>query len=130
MAKKGAVSGDAEKLNHMLVENFVNLQKAVTNISIKFESLSEQISKLLNLFEISAKSFSEKLAIGTPELEKDKEFLNKLDRLLDQNKVIAKGITLMEEKVRARMSPEPKPFQRFSPQGYLPSSPVKESQEE
>ena len=30
----------------------------------------------------------------------DQEFLDKLDRVLDQNKVIAKGLTLMEERIR------------------------------
>ena len=125
------VTRDAEKLNNMLIENFVGMQRAVTNLSIKFESLSEQISKLLNLFEISAKSFSEKLALGSPEIEKDKEFLNKLDKLLEQNKLIAKGITLMEEKVRekvygspqqAQQRPMPRPMGLPTNQGnYMPS---------
>lgn len=114
---KHIVTRDAEKLNELLVENFVNMQRAVTNLSIKFESLSEQISKLLNLFEISARSFSEKLSSSIPEVEKDREFLDKLNKLLEQNKIIAKGITMMEEKVRERINPSmntPKPpmFQR------------------
>ena len=54
MAKKSEVNA---KLNHILIENFVNLQKATTNLAVKFETLSDQISKLLQLFEISAKSF-------------------------------------------------------------------------
>ena len=97
------LSRDAERLNSILVENFVNLQKALTNLTVKFESLSDQISKLLQLFEISAKSFAEKLATGAPDIEKDREFLDKLNKLLEQNKVIAKGLTLMEERVRERI---------------------------
>jgi len=89
------------ELDKTLIENFVNLQKVLTNLAVKFESLSDQISKLLQLFEISAKSFTEKHAGG--DKEKDKEFLNKLDTLLDQNKTIAKGLTLMEEKLRERI---------------------------
>jgi len=36
-------------------------------------------------------------------VEKDKEFLNKLNALLEQNKTIAKGLTLMEQKLRERV---------------------------
>ena len=102
------------ELEKMLIENFVNLQKVLTNLSVKFESLSDQISKLLQLFEISAKSFVEGQTPEIGEKEKDKEFLDKLDKLLEQNKVIAKGLTLMEEKLRERiyshqLSPEERP---------------------
>jgi hypothetical protein len=88
------------------------LQKVLTNLSIKFEDLSNNMSKLLQLFEISAKSFAEKYT--GKEAEKkikkdveeqrnaDKEYLQKLDSLLDQNKTIAKGLTLMEGKLRER----------------------------
>lgn len=133
-AKKEKISRDAEKLNLILIENFVKLQKAMTNITIKFDNLAEQISKLLQLFEISARSFSEKLSAGTgTDIEKDKEFLEKLNKLLEQNKVIAKGLTLMEEKMKERlygspqasMSPRlPPPSRQFEGEegSYFPSS--------
>ncbi|HEB47294.1 MAG TPA: hypothetical protein ENI22_02385, partial [Candidatus Pacearchaeota archaeon] len=35
-----------------LVENFISLQKVMVNLSVKFDSLTNQISKLLELFEI------------------------------------------------------------------------------
>jgi len=138
-ATKPTVSRDAEKLNSILVENFVSLQKAITNLTVKFDSLSGQISSLLQLFEISAKSFAEKLSTGVPDIEKDKEFLEKLDKLLEQNKVIAKGLTLMEEKMRERLygTQRPAPVRRFIPaqqqfpeQGYLPSTLEEEKTEE
>ncbi len=102
-SEKASKTSKKENIQNMLIENFVNLQKVMTNLAVKFESLSDQISKLLQLFEISAKSFVEK---ETPEIggkEKDKEFLEKLDKLLDQNKTIARGLTLMEEKLRERI---------------------------
>ena len=117
MKKRGKISSEnvgnnAKNLNSILIENFVRLQKAITNLSIKFDSLSDNISKLLQLFEISARSFAEKLETGKSlDIEKDKEFLEKLDRLLDQNKVIAKGLTLMEEKIRERVYGTPQPTQ-------------------
>lgn len=148
-SSKPVISRDAEKLNSILVENFVNLQRALTNLTVKFDSLADNISKLLQLFEISARSFAEKLATSMPDIEKDREFLDKLNRLLEQNKVIAKGLTLMEERIRERIyghsTPQPTPSQipitrqrlgfmpatqsfqpSFQPalaeEGYLPSS--------
>ena len=105
------------ELEQALLNNFVNLQKVLTNLSIKFEDLSNNISKILQLFEISAKSFAEKYSSGGG--ESDKEFLKKLDALLDQNKTIAKGIMLMEEKVRQRNQPPSAPVEenRFNPVG-------------
>ena len=91
------------ELEEALLANFINLQKVLTNLSIRFDDLSNNITKLLQLFEISAKSFAEKYQdqpIKTDDIDKD--FLKKLDSLLDQNKTIAKGIMLMEEKVRGR----------------------------
>ena len=102
------------ELEQALLNNFVNLQKVLTNLAIKFEELSNDISKILQLFEISAKSFAEKYA-GGGGTESDKEFLKKLDALLDQNKTIAKGIMLMEEKVRQRNQPMPTEASRYNP---------------
>lgn len=92
-----------EKLNSILIENFVSLQKVMTNVATRFESLSGQISKLLQLFEISAKSFLEKQAKGEGDVQKDAEFLNKLNTLLNQNKTIAKGLALMGEEMREKV---------------------------
>lgn len=119
MAKKGAGSSTAKKRmtarerEELLIENFVGLQKAMTNLSIKFETLSENISNLLRVFEISAKTI-----VSGSSSESDKELLKKIDSLLDQNKTIAKGLVLMEEKVRNRtpiniQPASPKPFPRL-----------------
>lgn len=146
---KRKTSENVERLNSILVENFVSLQRTLTNLTVKLDSLSNNITKLLQLFEISARSFADKLAVNVPEIEKDREFLDKLNALLEQNKVIAKGLTLMEEKMRERLygQPSPPPRQpmmqpRFSPpaqtqkfpqqfsrEGYLPSSMEKKEEE-
>ena len=88
-------------VNKLLLENFVELQKIFSNLAIKFDDLSDNISRLLQLFELSAKSFADK-PIKAPGI--DEEFLKKLDSLLDQNKTISKAITMMEERVRNRTS--------------------------
>ena len=88
-------------LQEKVIENLVELQKVHTNLAEKFDKLSGQITNLLTLFEMAARSFAEQpVNQGT---EKDKEFLDKIDKLLDQNKTIAKGLTLMEERIRERV---------------------------
>ena len=105
------------RLEESLLDNIVKLQKVHTDLAEKFDHLSKEISQLLALFELAAKSFAKSAPIG--EYEKDKEFLEKIDKLLEQNKVLAKGLTLMEERLRERVlgaPPEEKPRQgEFEP---------------
>lgn len=120
----------SDRLNDILVENFVNMQKTLADLTVKFDNLADQISKLLQLFEISAKSFAEKLSTSVPDIEKDREFLNKLNALLEQNKLIAKGLSLMEENLRERLygyrgMPQGMPMQRTQP-SFSPSEKPKE----
>ena len=96
-------TGNAQKI---LIENFVSLQEVMTNMSSKLNNLTTQISRLLELFEQSAKTFMEKdlkFAGGT-----DKELVSKLDRLIEQNKIIAQGITMLyEEHAVSAENPQP-----------------------
>jgi len=112
----------------------IELQKVHTDLAEKFDKLSKQLSTLLNLFEMAARSFATHPAIKAS--EKDKEFLDKVDRLLEQNKVIAKGLTLVEERSRERIygqqySPPimPQPFQE-RPQPAVQARPPAIKQEE
>ena len=100
------------KMEKVLVENFVSLQQVMTNLAVKFDNLSSQISKLLELFEISAKALAEKGTLG--EEKTDKKAVEKLDNLLEQNKIIAKGIALLHE----RNSPQPQ--YTLAPQSMRP----------
>jgi len=115
--QKNQVPEKKESVEKILVENFVSLQKVMTNLAVKFDNLSDQISKLLELFEISAKTMSEKgYSMG-----EDKKILEKLDSLLEHNKVIAKGIALLhernmpEEQEIVIMPQQPAPMQRPAP---------------
>ena len=75
----------------ILVENFIGLQKVMVDLAEKFTDLSTQMSKLLGLFETSAKTLAEK------GFEDNKEIVQKINSLLDQNKILAKGIFLLHE---------------------------------
>lgn len=112
MAKEEIARKDYPKQNAMsnseiqqaLIDNFISLQKVMTNLSIKFDELSSNITKLLQLFEISAKTFAERYSTQelAPSSQVDAELVKKLNDLLDQNKVISRGIMLMEEKLREK----------------------------
>lgn len=94
--RKPNLSGEIN-VEKALVENFIALQKVMTNLSGKFDNLSKKIEKLLELFEISAKAVVDKEFKSEKKGEgKDlKELSEKLDKLLDQNKTIAKGIAYL-----------------------------------
>ncbi len=102
-------SSGAEHLNRVLVENFVSLQRIMARNAEKLEFLSGQISKLLQIFELSAKSFAERNFRPSPsssmtgDLQKEAEFLNKLNTLLDQNKTIAKGLSLLGDDLKEKL---------------------------
>jgi len=84
-------------VNKVLIDNFVSLQKVMTNLSLKFDELSSQISKLLELFEISAKSLAKNDFESEKGNKNSEDIIEKLDNLIDQNKTIARGLTLMHE---------------------------------
>jgi hypothetical protein len=130
MAKKSKKSGShAKKETHhselnpektsnaqkILIENFVSLQDVMTNMSSKLNNLTNQISRLLELFEQSAKTFMErdlKFAGGS-----DKELVSKLDRLIEQNKIIAQGITLLHEEHEVMPDANNAPMSQFPQSG-------------
>ena len=103
--KRGSQSSNykSEKsvIEKTIIENLIGLQKVHADLAEKFSKLEKQMSGLLNLFEAAARSFSEHPAVQAS--EKDKEFLDKIDRLLDQNKTIAKGLTLIEGGMKERI---------------------------
>ena len=98
-------------VNKILVENFIGLQKVLINMAEKIDNLSNRMSELLNLFEASAKSLAEK---GPPQSGGgivDKRLLEKVDNIMEQNRTIARGISLLHEPQQFAGSP-PQQFQK------------------
>ena len=121
----------APSIEDKLIENLVGLQKVNANMSEKFDKLSEQISRLLALFEMAAKDFSKQPMAR--EAEKDKEFLDKINMLIEQNKSVAKVLVMLEERTRAkpeqRAQPMPMQMQRPAP-AQQPQSMAQEIEEQ
>jgi len=117
--KKSKIKEEDKKIERILIENFVGLQKVMVNLSVKFEELSNKISKLLEIFEISAKALAEKDLTIEQTARDDSKIIQEIGNLSNQNKVIARGLTLMHEK----LSGEPedsmeKPFQSSFPEEH------------
>lgn len=101
-------SPGVDHLNQVLIDNFVRLQKVMVSNAEKIDLLTNNISRLLQIFEVSAKSFAEKnfhsASVSSPaDLQKEAEFLNKLNTLLDQNKTIAKGLSLLGDDLKEKL---------------------------
>jgi hypothetical protein len=113
-----------EGFQKMLIENFVSLQSVMADLSSKLNNLTNQMSKLLELFEQSAKTFMEKdikFAGGGV----DKDTADKLDKLLEQNKIIARGLALLHESNAASQPPE----DGYAPQPQFTQQPPQQMQQ-
>ncbi|MFA4960209.1 MAG: hypothetical protein WC548_00945 [Candidatus Pacearchaeota archaeon] len=103
----------AAEREEVLIENFVGLQRAMTNLSIKFSGLSDNINRLLQIFEESAKNLSGSF-MKPEDTDMNKDMIKKIDSLLDQNKTIAQGLVIMEEKLRSKIESEPLPHNEIT----------------
>lgn len=113
-----AVKGS--ELDRKIVENLVSLQKVHADLAEKFDKLSDQISSLLNLFETAAKTFTKQPAFEAG--DRDREFAEKIDMLLEQNRTLARGISMMEEKIRMSYE-QPKMEERIGGSGGVYEQP-------
>ncbi len=110
--KSSNTTNKSLNIEKTLVENFVGLQKVMTNMVLKLDVLSNQISELLNLFEVSAKTLAEKGGIPQGGIA-DKRLLEKVDNILEQNRTIARGISLLHEPPRQQQA---QPRQQYETQ--------------
>ncbi len=125
---KKATPKKSPNIENALVENFIGLQKVMTNFAMKFDNLANQISKLLELFEISAQTLAKKdISLGKEQI--DPKMVNKLDSLLDQNKIIARSLTLLHGATEPTPSPQlmRQPMPNQTPPISLQPSPIKQA---
>ena len=119
VVRRSKIPKDDAKLERALIENFIGLQKVMVNLSVKFDDLSNKISQLLELFEISAKALAEKDLTVEKTARNDTKIIQEIGNLSNQNKVIARGLTLMH----SRLSGEPEQSIERPPQMLPPRSP-------
>src|SRR3989338_7066786 len=106
----------SQSLEHKIVENLVNLQKVHTDLAEKFDKLAKEISQLLKLFELAAQNVAKNPSLQTT----DKELVEKIDKLIEQNKLIAKGLTIMQEAIYPETTHETaqQPTTEYQPSEY------------
>ncbi|RLG15995.1 hypothetical protein DRN69_02055 [Candidatus Pacearchaeota archaeon] len=137
VASKNPLKKSSEDTNiqKILVENFVSLQKVMVNLSVKFDDLTNKISKLLELFEISAKALAEKDFDFGKSSKDNKKIIEKIDTLLEQNKTIARGLALMHDRIPQEHPQQlPPPVEEMPPEKsitseYQKSMPLEHSQD-
>jgi len=110
----------------VLAENLVALQKIMANLALSIDGLSKRISKLLDLFEVSAKTLAEKDFGIEKSAGFEKELNQKIDTLIEHNKIFAKGLTLLHEKQGFENRAEP----RNLPQTGMPQQPQRRAESE
>jgi len=87
MVKRGQDSG-----KDLLLENFINLQKKLAEAVKEMKDLDLKLNELLSIFKRAEQDFKQDKHITlTPKVE------DKLDKLLEQNKMIAEGIIAIGE---------------------------------
>ena len=87
----------------------------MVNLSSRFDELSTQISRLLNLFEVSAKAMAKKEFERSqdPDLKK---VLDRLDNLSRQAGLIGRGLALIHEVNEEKHGKTALPQTHFEPQ--------------
>ena len=78
--------------NADLLQNHLKLQKVSVELIISMNNLSTKMDRMLSLFENAAKNIDQ--------AEGDDSMSHKLEALLEQNKIIARGLVLIEKYIR------------------------------
>lgn len=115
----------AAKRQELLIENFIGLQKAMITLSMKFENLSDNMTKLLNVFELSAKDVMANGGRQNPGV--DRELMSRINMLLDQNKNIINAVRNLESKQRESPQQPMQQMQSPGPQGMQQSQPLQQN---
>jgi hypothetical protein len=118
--EKGERKGRAGRMGRknemgLLLENFVLLQKALSDLAISFKALEQKMQRFLELVEKASQIEAKEIGIkevreiaSESETKETKEvpsgLAEKIEELLEQNKAIAEGMTLLEKILRERLT--------------------------
>ena len=106
------LSSDQSTKIDALIKNTASLQKIILDLARDTNRLSKDIAKMLGLFEDANKAFKEGKAKPIEGLGEGIE--EKIDRLAEQNKVVAQALVLLEkflrEKSEEAIEERPKPL--------------------
>lgn len=86
--------------NSDILQNHIKLQKLSVDLIESMNGLSKRMDRMLSLFEEAAKNI---------EQTEDGSLEKKLEALLEQNKIIARGLVLIEKYIRDKTTTGFKP---------------------
>lgn len=95
--KTSKKSEQDQKIERVLVENFTSLQNVMTDLSIKINDLTDKLNNLLDIFEQSAETIARRDFKAEQKTHDTDKILEGIKNLSEQNKIIAKGLTLIHE---------------------------------
>ena len=99
-SNKQLSSDQATKID-ALIKNTADLHKIIITLALNLNRLSKDITKMLGLFEEANKAFKEgKIKPSEGGLGEGAE--EKIDRLTEQNKVVAQALVLLEKFLREK----------------------------
>ncbi len=84
----------------VLIQNNIDLQKILVDLSSDVKRLTEELSILVGLFKEASRTLNDEKITKDMAAEDIKGIATKLDSLSEQNRTMAKGILLMESAVR------------------------------
>ena len=90
--KKDSITSDP--LLDELIKHNVALEKVMLELLESMNKMTSRVDRMLSLFEEAAKNIEKAEKLEEPDLVK------KLDSLVEQNKIIARGLLLIEKFVR------------------------------
>ncbi len=96
-----------------ILENLVDLQDVLSHLAVKVDDLTKNVEKLLKLFNEAAQSFK----------EPEHDLQNTIKTLLDQNRIIAKGISIIEERLRTPYQQPPQMYPQYQAPPYQQAPP-------
>jgi len=83
----------------IVIENNIALQKIVIDLASEMKKISREVSEMLDMFKEATKSISSEKTESEIKKSDMDELKNKIEELVEQNKIIAKGILLLESSV-------------------------------
>lgn len=90
------------EISNLILENTVALQRNLVETTEELKNLNIKITRVLDIFDKASRTFEDSLEKGTEtdvvELEK------KIDALIEQNRIIAKGLLLLGKSTRPVMT--------------------------
>ena len=87
----------------VLIQNQIELQKILADLSLEVKNLTSELSTLVQLFKEASKTLNDEKLSNDLDKEDMKNIGSKVETLVDQNKTIAKGLLLMESAMRDTM---------------------------